>query len=451
MDDGPSQAPPRVRPPSYPRTVPAPRVVLATRTYPPDSGAAPFRLRALVAALRARGADVTVLTSRPAPGSASGSSRDAGGPSGDSADSPGSADRAAVHRWPVLRDRSGRVRGYLPYASFDVPLLLRLLLAWRPDVVVVEPPPTTAVVVRVVAALLRVPYAYYAADVLSAAARGSGTPAPVLRALRTIERTALRGAAVVLTTSPGMADELVALGADPPRVVVVGTGADTDLFTDRPSPRDDAVSDPADTAAPDTAAPGPAGSSTATDAGGPPVLVYAGTMSEVHGARVFVEAFAKAAAEVPTARLLVLGDGAERPALQARADELVPGRATFLGQVPGEEVARHLRSARASLASVRPGGSYEFAFATKVFASTGCGTPVIYAGPGPCADLVRSGDLGWAVPWDVDAVAAAMVQALTAVPAPGDRARIAAWTREHASLDAVAARGAEQVLRVARA
>ncbi len=169
-------------------------------------------------------------------------------------------------------------------------------------------------------------------------------------------------------------------------------------------------------------------------------------MSEVHGAGVFVDAFAKASAEVPDARLVMLGDGADRDAMQRRADALVPGWVEFRGQVPGEDVAELLRAASAGLASVRPGSSYEFAHATKVFAATGCGAPVIYAGPGPCADLVREGRLGWAVAWDVDAVSAAMVEVLRAPRHDADRARTAAWTRQHASLTAVAARGAAVVL-----
>jgi len=380
-------------------------VVLATRTFPPDSGAAPFRLRALVAALSARGADVEVLTTRPA--------RPA--PKASTPAPP----PARVRRWPVLRDRAGRVRGYLPYASFDVPLAARLLATRRPDAVIAEPPPTTGAVVRAVAALRRVPYAYYAADVLTTAAEGAGVRGRALTVLRSLESWALRGAAVVLTTSPGMADQLVALGATRARVVVVGTGADTDLFT-------------------------PDGPRASEHEG--PLLVYAGTMSEVHGAAVFVDAFAAVAADHPDARVVFLGDGTERPALTERAERLAPGRVSFRGQVPGEEVARWLRTAWAGLAAMP---HYEVAYATKMFAATACGAPVVYAGPGPCVQLVRDGELGWAVPWDVADVAAAMRQALAAAPTPSQRARIAAWTREHASLAATAARGAEEVLRVA--
>ena len=416
---------------------------MVTRTYPPDSGAAPIRLAALAAALVGAGADVRVLTTRPAPTAAPTAEPAAASPDGRDVAATGVAHPPDVRRWPVLRDAAGRVRGYLPYASFDLPLSLRLVCTPRPDVVVVEPPPTTGAVVRLVAALRGVPYAYYAADVMTTAAAGAGVGGPVLAVLRALEGFALRGAAVVLTPSTGMADQLVALGAPRERTVVVGTGTDTDAFA--PAPQGPAargagpgaVDGPGGDA--DAAPPAPRGAPPA----GTPLAVYAGTMSEVHGTEVLVRAFARAAARVPRAHLALVGDGTERAALAALAHDLAPGRVTVTGQVPVAEVARWWRRASVGMAAMP---HYPVAHATKMFAATACGTPVVYAGPGPCAQMVRDGDLGWAVPWDVDAVADALVQALTHPPDAARRQRLAAWTREHASLTTVAARAATAVL-----
>ena len=381
------------------------RVLLATRLFLPEPGAAPLRLGALVRALQRQGAEVEVLTSRP--------------PSGAGPVDAALADR--VRRWPVLRDRNRQVRGYLQYASFDVPLVVRLLLARRPGAVVVEPPPTTGAVVRVVTALRRVPYAYYAADLLTPAAEGAGAPALVVALLRRLEGWALRGASAVLTFSPDMVERLGDFGVLPERVVVVGTGADTTVLTPR-APAGEVPPPPART------------------------LVYAGTMSEMHGAEVFVEAMPAVLAAVPDARLVMLGTGTARGALQRRAQELAPGHVDLPGVVPVAEVARHMRAARAGLASKRAASSYEFGFAVKVFATTACGTPVVYAGDGPCVPLVRDNRLGWTAPWEVAAVAEAMVAALQHEPSAEERERIAGWTRREASLETVAARGAAAVL-----
>src|SRR5699024_11005696 len=151
------------------------RVTLVSRIFLPEPSAASFRLAALVRALADDGARVDVLTTSPGPGveqvhgaAGGGGPGDAGRSStGPAGDAPCDGMPARVRRAPVLRDATGYVRGYLPYLSFDVPLLWRLLRTRRPDVVLVEPPPTTGAVVRAVCTVRRLPYVYYAADVWS--------------------------------------------------------------------------------------------------------------------------------------------------------------------------------------------------------------------------------------------------------------------------------------------
>ncbi len=369
----------------------ATKVIVASRLYSPEAGAAAYRLAAVVSALEATGYETEVLTTRPRDGT-----RSSGG----------------VRRWPVLRDKTGAVRGYLQYASFDIPLFFRLLIVRRPGVVIVEPPPTTGVVCRIVCGIRRIPYLYFSADVLSRAAGGARVNPLVLRMLEVVEGWVLRGAAEILAVSDGVKSEVVELGATPEKVTVVGTGIDTEKFLR-------------------------AGDSADVDY---PFFVYAGTMSEVHGASVFVDAFVRIAEVNPTARLMMFGQGVEVAALKRTARTLGPGRIEFPGLVSGEEVARWLREATAGLASVRPDRGYDFAYATKAFASISCGSPVIYAGVGPVASLVENNDLGWAVRWDVDEVAAAMTQALGGHPSAATRERLSEWVVHNHSLIAVASR-----------
>lgn len=365
------------------------RVLLASRLYVPEAGAAPFRLAALVSALERRGAEVTVLTTRP--------------PSGEWTE-------GRIRRWPVLRDRGGAVRGYIPYASFDVPLFFRLLFGPRADVVVVEPPPTTGLVVRITSWLRRRPYVYYSADVTTVAARGIGVRGPALAMVRRLEQTAVRGAAAVLAVSEAVREEVVALGARADRVHDVGTGIDTDVFSaDGPVQEE----------------PGP-------------YLVYGGTMSEIQGAGVFLEGLARVAAAHPDLRLHMFGQGVEKDALRARAEELLPGVVVFHDPVPGPELAPWLRGAVAALASVRPNRGYDFAFATKAFVSLACGTPVVYAGVGPVKPLIEEHRLGWVADWDAEAVADALTAALESPASPAERSRRRTWVTDRYSLRSVA-------------
>ena len=369
--------------------------MIVSRVFEPEASAAAFRLGALARALESQGCRLTVITSR-APGAR--------------------RSTATVRRWPVLRDSSGVVRGYLPYLSFDIPAFFRVLLARRTDVIIVEPPPTTGTIVRIAATLRRIPYVYYAADVLSAAVQGAGMSRGVVRAVRWLESFSLRGAHRVITVSTEVRERLIELGTAPERIVVVGTGIDTDLFTPQGE-----------------RAPAPW-----------PYFVYAGTASEVHGAGVFVEAFALVAARHPDVRLLLFSSGTDTELMRDAAAP-VAERVEFRGIVDATSLTTWLRGATASLASVRPERGYDFAFATKALASIACGTPVVYAGVGAMADLVRDNELGLAVAWEVSAVADAMLAMLADDRSP-EPERLARWAEENFSLDSVGARAAEVLL-----
>ncbi|MUK01783.1 glycosyltransferase [Vibrio cholerae] len=371
------------------------RIALASRIFEPESGAAAYRLGAMVRELRACGHDVTIFTSH-APGSPSSSRQ--------------------VRRWPVLRDRSGAVRGYLQYASFDMPLFFRLLLAPRYDILIVEPPPTTGVVVRIVSWLKRYPYLYFAADVSSVAAEGIGVNAAVVRVLRGVERWVLRGARGVLSVSGGVSSEVRELAGRDTPIHEVGTGIDTELFT-MEGPRADV---------------------------GQKTFVYAGTMSEIQGAGVFVEAFMKIHLNHPDAALLMYGQGVEEEHLKAVAAG-AGDRVQFGGNVAGETVAAALRTALAGLASVRPSRGYDFAFATKALVSLSCGAPVLYAGVGPLREVINENELGWTVDWNSDEVAAAMEMILEEGFEDSRRAELSAWASANYSLAAVGRSAAEAV------
>ncbi|WP_114588551.1 glycosyltransferase [Microbacterium arborescens] len=377
------------------------RIQVVSRIYAPEPAAASLRLSLLVRELDERGHHVEVLTSR-APRSAT-SVRLAG----------------RVRRWPVLRDRSGQVRGYLPYLSFDIPAFFRVLLGPRADVVVVEPPPTTGTVVRIASAIRRVPYVYYAADLVSVAAESTSAPRMVVRLVRALETWSLGGARAVLAVTAGVEATVRALtpGA---HVTAVGHGVDDETFH------------PAVT--PDAAA----------------HVVYIGTASQWHGAGVFVDALAVARSRGHAITALFVGQGGEWDQLKARTRQLgLDDLVRFREQVPAPEAARLIRGARAALASIREGGGYEFAVPTKAYAALAVGTPVVYAGPDPVRSLVVDNDLGAGTAWDVEPVAAALIETASAEPSAERRAAVAAWAARNLSGRAVARRAADVTLAAA--
>jgi glycosyltransferase involved in cell wall biosynthesis len=379
-------------------------IAIVSRIYLPEPAAASFRLGALARALRDAGATTRVLTSTPPPQYAESVSRHQG---------------IDVRRAPVLRDPAGYVRGYAHYMSFDIPAFFRLVFARPADVVVVEPPPTTGFFVRIACLLRRTPYVYYAADIWADAVATTNAPRPVVSVVRGLERWAMRGAAAIISTSTGVTTRLAELDSRL-TVTTVGNGVDTELFS----------------------AEGPA-----RDVGAP-YLLYAGTASEVHGAGIFLEAFRLVCETNPVARLVFVGQGAEREEFERIAQTLPPGSVVFEPRLPPAEVAEWIRGAVATLASVKPGG-YEFAFPTKMYASVSCGTRVIYAGVGPGSAFAAIDGLGWSVGYEATVIADAMRAALDA-PVDGEqRRRVSRWAAENVSLSAVAERAVAVIASIA--
>lgn len=397
-------------------------VTLATRTFTPEPTAAALRLGALARALAVGGDTVRVLTSRLAPSVARDAreTEETQAPEGVSAHAGEGPGLVEVRRAPVLRDRTGAVRGYVSYMSFDLPLLARLLGGPRPDVVVSEPPPTTGVAVRLACALRRVPYVYYCADIVSDAAALAGVPGLVVRTVAGLESFALCGARRVIAVSDGVARRARELGARD--VVVVPNGVRV----------------------PEVVATGvPDGFPTCSG----PVFVYAGTVAQWLAPEVFVDAFERARAQLGDARLVFVGQGSGWDALAEHARgvagvDLIPA-------VSADEADRWMARATATLASLRPGG-YDYAYPTKILASIAQGTPVIYAGPGQAARDVEESALGVACSLDVDEIAEAMVALASGAASWVGRDGARAWVREHRSVLA-SSRAAAAVVRSALA
>jgi glycosyltransferase involved in cell wall biosynthesis len=204
--------------------------------------------------------------------------------------------------------------------------------------------------------------------------------------VRAVKRRALGQADAVTVVSEAMRREVEALGADPARTSVLSMGVDTESrFVPGQGPR---------------------------RAG---TLLFAGRLVEKKGARYAIEALALLRRERPGARLVVAGDGPERPVLEARVRELgLEEAVTFLGAVPQPRLAELYREAAAAVFPfvVAKGGDRE-GLGLVVVEAQSCGCPVIAADVPAVHDTVTDGETGLLVPpGDPAALAAAMRQVL---------------------------------------
>ena len=154
---------------------------------------------------------------------------------------------------------------------------------------------------------------------------------------------------------------------------------------------------------------------------------FVGTLKPWHGTETLVEAFARLRTHVPHARLLVVGDGPGRAALERRLADLgVQGAAELTGAVPPAAVPALL--ARMQIAVAPYPSLPDFYFSPlKVVEAMAAGLPVVASRVGDLDRLVADRRTGMLVePGDPVALAAAL-RALAALP--DERARLGAAAR----------------------
>lgn len=131
------------------------------------------------------------------------------------------------------------------------------------------------------------------------------------------------------------------------------------------------------------------------------VLISVGRLAPEKNWDTLLRAFAKAVAEHPAVRLILIGDGAARQTLESLSLELgISERVTFTGALPFEEVPSYLKAADV----------FTFASVTETqglvtIEAMAAGLPVVAVdGPGT-RDIVEHGKQGFLVENDPDALA----------------------------------------------
>lgn len=153
--------------------------------------------------------------------------------------------------------------------------------------------------------------------------------------------------------------------------------------------------------------------------GAPPVVVAAGRLIALKDFPTLLRAFAEVV-RVRPARLLILGEGEERPKLEALARELDLGdRAALPGFV--DNPFAFMARADAFVLSSRTEG-----LPNVLIQALALGTPVISTDcPSGPAEILAGGKYGTLVPvGDAPAMSEAILRALTAPPEPADPSRL---------------------------
>jgi glycosyltransferase involved in cell wall biosynthesis len=306
-----------------------------------------------------------------------------------------------------------RAVAFLRYAAAAT----RLALTRRFDLIVASSTPLTVALPALAARALRdTPFVFEIRDPWPELPRAmGGVPGPLLGAMDRLATAACGRAAAVVALSDGMAATAVARGAEPERVHVLPNGCDLDLFGPHIAPW----------------RPEQAGSQEC-------VALYAGAHGRANGLGVLLDAAAILRAQGEARlRLVLVGDGSEKPALVARARQEGLDNVTFLDPMPraaigalhaGSQIALHLLANVPAFA--------EWTSPNKLMDGLAAGRPVVTNQPGRTARIVESGPSGIAVqPGDPAALAAALRRLATNAAlraAMGEAARrqaVARWDR----------------------
>ena len=303
--------------------------------------------------------------------------------------------------------REGMVSGFrvvefaIPYAN-ATGLARRaaafLRYAWRAawlergedwDVVIASSTPLTVVLP---ALLGRAPFIFEIRDPWPELPRAmGGVPGPVLWAMEHLANAACTRAAAVVALSEGMAQTARARGAS--RVEMIPNGADLDLFGPQVAPR-----------RPDCAASHEA------------LAVYAGAHGRANG----LDAVLDAAALLRGAplRLLLVGDGSEKPRLMARAAAEGLHNISFLPLLPKRDLAALLAATQIGVFVLADIPAFaELTAPNKLMDFLAAGLPVVGNVPGHAARCITDGPSGISVPQGDAAALAGALRDLVQNPA----------------------------------
>ena len=199
-------------------------------------------------------------------------------------------------------------------------------------------------------------------------ARGSdANSTPEAPGMAEVVARTLASATMLIAVSRGLAARMIALGADPSKVVVVPNGIDAAAFSPRSAKGDEIRA-------------------RAGVAPGEAFVLNVGRLERVKGQDLLIDALARANARPGTVRIkvAVVGDGSAKADLMARAAAAgVANRIVFVGQVPHAELADWYSAADLFCLPSRNEGH-----PNALVESIACGTPVVATAVGAADDVV---------------------------------------------------------------
>jgi glycosyltransferase involved in cell wall biosynthesis len=230
---------------------------------------------------------------------------------------------------------------------------------------------------------------------------------------RALETYCMTEADLVVTLGEAMREEIIARGVDPSRVIIVPNGVSEEFLRPLPAVRDRLRA-------------------SLGIADGEFVVGLVSSLVAHEGIGTLLEAVRILRDRGIPARALIVGDGAERAALQRRAAELGVD-AIFTGRVPSAQVRDYHAALDAFVVPRTPDRVCQLVTPLKPVEAMASGLPVVVSSVRALGELVEDGESGLLFPpLDAGALADALAQLRDS---PDLRAKLGANARERVARD----------------
>jgi len=300
-----------------------------------------------------------------------------------------------IRVWTYIAANEGFARRVLDYLSFMVTATIASLFVRRVDVVVATSPQFfTACAGWAVGTCKRIPFVFELRDLWpeSIKAVGAMKASTAIRFLEALEMFLYRHAARIVSVTHSFRRTLGGRGIDVEKIDVITNGVDVKRYSPRPK---------------DVELERQLGLEGCFVAG------YIGTHGMAHGLETLLHAAQRlqGLAEGKQVRLLMLGDGACKAALQEQAGRIGLANMIFADSVPKEQVARWWSLLDVSIIHLRRTELFATVIPSKLFECMGMGIPVLHGVAGESADIVEREGVGQVFePENVDQLVRALLE-----------------------------------------
>lgn len=283
-----------------------------------------------------------------------------------------------IRVWSYITANEGFIKRILDYISFMVSAVLAAPFISQVDTVVGTSPHFFTVCGAYVASRIkRVSFVFELRDIWpeSIKAVGAMGDSPVIRFLEKVEMFLYRKAACIVSVTESFKRILIGRGVDGAKIEVIANGVDLDEF--RPREKDAEL----------TAHFG------LTDKF---VAGYVGT----HGMAHALETILAAADRIRKKddgneyRFVLLGNGARKDELMAKAAQMGLTNVIFIDTVPKAEVARYWSLLDVSIIHLKKAELFTTVIPSKLFECMGMGIPVLHGVAGESAAIVEKEGVG---------------------------------------------------------